>query len=595
MPKRLAIVVAGAVSLLTWDSLSLGAGELPKYYAHEAVLDDNGIIDPWYLGLDGQCDYRVRIAAETLKRYPWTTTSNAVAAYPHYVFSGSWKIDGKGAITPVNPGDWANGDIGQRATSLLNGLVEYYAYSGDPAAVAHLTYIGDFLVNHSVTPSTNPWPGMFVSVPMRGVPYGDANPHGMIQLDICASAGQGLLRAYKLTGNRRYLETARHWGDLLASHCDLRPGAEPWPRYANPSDSPWGGAPGGNRQTGGVCLILGFLDDLAALIPAPDNASLLTAREAGRRYLAETLLPQWYLDPTWGCYFWDWQAQVDTCIPTSTACEYLLEHPADFPNWRNDVRNILTLFFNRTSASPASGGDVYSGAWAYPESAYCCGRSLWYSPLVLAPAFAEWAARADDPWARELTRRQLILQTYDIHDNGVTEDNIDGGVIVNGDWFNIAHPLALRCILESIGWLPEEFAPSRENHIVRSSGVVASVNYGRGDICYSTFGAPSGATEVLRLAFVPSRVTAHGKRLKRKPDLRANGYTVKQLPNGDAIVAIRHDFCNDIRIRGKDPQEETPPQDQAAAKIARFTGNQVRVIGSAGTGRRPGRCLYRWR
>ena len=52
---------------------------------------------------------------------------------------------------------------------------------------------------------------------------------------------------------------------------------------------------------------------------------------------------------------------------------------------------------------------------------------------------------------RELAYRQMILQTYDIHETGVTEDNIDGGIIVNGSWLNIAHPLPLRWMLTAIG------------------------------------------------------------------------------------------------------------------------------------------------
>jgi hypothetical protein len=52
------------------------------YYAHDAVVDAHGVIAPWYAGLNGQCDFRARVAAETLKRYPWTTTNTAVAAYP---------------------------------------------------------------------------------------------------------------------------------------------------------------------------------------------------------------------------------------------------------------------------------------------------------------------------------------------------------------------------------------------------------------------------------------------------------------------------------------------------------------------------------
>lgn len=37
---------------------------------------------------------------------------------------------------PRDPGNWDNGDLSQRATSLLNGLVDYYRYTGDAAASA---------------------------------------------------------------------------------------------------------------------------------------------------------------------------------------------------------------------------------------------------------------------------------------------------------------------------------------------------------------------------------------------------------------------------------------------------------------------------
>src|SRR5476649_1766777 len=79
-----------------------GALNEKHYYAHDAVLDQYGVIAPWYHGLNGQCDYRVRIAAETLKRYPWTTTNNAIAAYPDYLFTSKWQIASNGLITPQN-------------------------------------------------------------------------------------------------------------------------------------------------------------------------------------------------------------------------------------------------------------------------------------------------------------------------------------------------------------------------------------------------------------------------------------------------------------------------------------------------------------
>ena len=196
------------IALCCVPSPAKAASTKGHYYAHDAVVDAHGIIAPWYPGLNGQCDLRVRIAAETLKRYPWTTTNTAIAAYPDYVFSGHWQITSNGMILPKNPGDWGNGDIGQRSTSVLMSLVDYYRYSGDPAAIAHLTYMGDFLVDYCQTPPDHPWPGFLISVPVKGKAYWRCDTNGMIQLDISANMGQGLLRAYQVTGNPRWLAAA---------------------------------------------------------------------------------------------------------------------------------------------------------------------------------------------------------------------------------------------------------------------------------------------------------------------------------------------------------------------------------------------------
>jgi hypothetical protein len=591
-----------AVIGLAWAAEAKAAVTQPRYYAHEAVQDRQGVIAPWYSGLNGPCDLRVRIAAETLKRYPWTTTNNAVAAYPHYVFSGAWQIASNGVITPKNPGDWMNGDLSQRATSLLNGFVDYYRYTGDPAALAQLTYFADFLVDYCVTPPDHPWPGLFISVPVKGKPYGRCDPAGMIQLDLVGSTGQALLRAYQLTGQARWRAAAAHWGDLLAERCRLEPGQDPWPRYANPETVPWKN----NKQTGGVTMILGFLDDLIRLGHTGQNQRLLAAREAGQRYLRDQLLPAWAANDTWGRYFWDWENPVQNCCTTPDAARYLLDHLGLFPQAATDTRNILSLFLNRSSAAPESRGDVYSGAWAYPEACQCCQRSLWYAPICVAPALAQHAVQTGNPWTRELAYRQMVLATYDIHETGVTEDNLDGGIIVNGDWFNIAHGLPLRWVLFAMGWLPEELGASRENHLMRSSAVVQSVVYAKGRVEYVTFDAPPETVEVLRLAFTPQAVTADGQPLERRRDLRASGYTLLELPNGDALVTIRHDGTRRVIVTGPDPQQELDDDaltfegswnrlssagalggslrvaSAAGASVsARFQGNQLRLIGQA--------------
>jgi len=559
-----------AGTLLLVPAPSLEAAKVQKrYYAHPAVHDRYGVIAPWYTGQNGPLDFRVRIAAETLKRYPWTDPKTAASAAPHFVFNGHWKITPEGAITPVPINDWDNGDLGQRAAYVLSGLMDYYRYSGDPAAIALVHLQAEALLDHCLTPADHPWPEFLISVPVKGKPYGKCDPQGMIQLDIVAEVGIGLLKAYQMTGNQRWFDACKHWGDLFAKNCTRQPGQAPWGRYANPESAKWKN----NKQTGGVAFILYFLDDLIRLGHTGKNNEILQARDAGRAYLRDVLLPAWTVNDTWGRNYWDWEDPVQAENVTEFVCRYMMDNKDAFPNWRNDVRNILTLFFHRTSVCPNSAGEVYSGAWAFPESAGCCGRSLWYGPMELAVPMAQYATETGSPWAREIARRMQILATYDGHETGVSEDNIDGGFVVNADWFKIAHPMALKHLLGTIAWMPEEFAPAGENHIVRSTGVVSNVEYGTSIICYDVFDAPAPAVDTLRLTFSPKAIAAKDEKgfnpFPKREVLTQNGFSVTPLHGGDFMVTIRHDGLRQIVVLGNVPE--------SVALAAKLDSSVIRV------------------
>lgn len=600
----IALVVGGLAAV----SAGTAATVQERYYAHPAVHDQYGVIAPWYQGQNGQLDFRIRVAAETLKRYPWVEPPAAVSAAPHFVFSGHWRIDSQGTITPVPINDWDNGDLGQRAAYVLSALIDYYRYTGDPAAIALMTLQADALLDHCCTPSDHPWPNFLISVPVKGKPYGKCDPAGMIQLDIVAEVGLPLLRAYQITGNKRWFEAAKHWGDVMAAKRN-RSGGAPWGRYANPESAPWKDV----QQTGGVVFLAYFFDELIRLGHLGTNNEIVQARDAAQAYLRDTLLPAWTVNDTWGRNYWDWNNPVQAENVTEFAARYLMDNQQAFPNWRNDVRNILSLFLNHTSVDPHSGGEVYSGAWAFPESSSCCGRSLWYGPMELAVAFAQYGVEAQSPWARELARRMQILATYDGHETGVSEDNIDGRFVVNDGWFKIAHPMALKHLLATIAWMPEEFGPARENHIVHSTAVVRDVWYSDPMVEFTTFDAPAGTMTTLRLKAPPEAVIIPDadKKLPQHERLEQNGYTVKPLSNGDAIVRIRHDgiprlivtlprLAEDGKLLASatpsEPQARPLPlqgnwteegtyrvSDQAGATVnVEFEGNQVRVLGNTG-------------
>lgn len=577
-----------------------------KYFAHAVVEDRYGVIAPWYSGQNGQCDLRIRVAAETLKRYPWTEPGQAVMLAPHFIFNGHWNIDSQGRIS-INRAlsDWDNGDIGQRSASLLLGLTDYYRYTGDPAALGIVTMTADFVLDYCRTPADHAWPLFMISAPTKGKAYSHADPRGFIQLDLTAWVGSGMVAAYKLTGNRRYWNAAKHWADLLAERCDTRPGAvSPWPRYANPDDvdTSWKD----NRQTAGVVFIVQFLDAVIHTGYRGEADVLVKARDAGDRYLRDKLLPQWTNDHTFGHHFWDWDNPVVTCTLPSQVAQYIMSHRESYPDWRTDVRNIVAIEFCRFGVDAESAGGVYSGAWAFPESSACCGKSLQYPIVLSAATLARYGVLAQCDWAREVARRQSILFTYDAHETGVVEDRIDGGTIVAGIWFNLAHPWPLKNVMDLLAWQPELMGANRENHIMRTTSVVRETHYGAGRIEYSTYDAQAPSEDVLRLAFVPKSITADGRPLKSREDLSDNGYTIKELTNGDCLLTIRHDGLSRILIEGDDPQEiaedgrlryegawtlvDAPGASGGELHVAstagasasfEFQGNQVRLVGRA--------------
>jgi hypothetical protein len=539
--------------------------ESRRYYAHKAVTDANGVIAPWYAGAHGQLDFRIRVAVETLKRYPRTDPRPGFASVPHFIPSGAWRIDSEGRISIPPIDDWANGDLGQRAAYILGGLVDYVRYSGDESVIPLITQCADYLLDHCLTPDSHPWPGFLISVPTRGAPYGKANPKGFIQLDITAEVGIQMVRAAQLTGNDRWMRAARHWADLFAAK--RRSSGAPWPRYANPEDVPWE-----DQMTGGIAFLLEFFDEIIATGYRGKGDSIVHAREAAIRHLRDVLLPRWTVDDTWGRNYWDWNDPVQAENVTEFVCRYLMAHPGRFPNWRNDVRNILGLFLNRTSVAPESGGDVYAGAWAFPESSSCCGRSLWYGPLELAPVWAEYGERTNDSWAREVARRMIILATYDAHATGVVEDNIDGGQIVAGDWFKIAHPMALKHCLAALAWMPE-LAPPGQNRLLRSTGVVQRVVLGPREVRYACAPRRQPGAEVLRVAGTPVAVFAGGRPLTREASADQPGYSVTPLPGGDSLVTVRRGMARTVRV-------VLGPADRAGAVAPRwsFRAQPQRVI-----------------
>ena len=199
----------------------LPAATLPSYYAHATVQDAQGVIAPWYQGLNGQLDERFNIAVNVYKRYPWVDKPKAVMAAPDFIYNSHWSIKPDGTILIPPTTDWMCGDLCARAWSIIKGLTAYYQYSGDPIAFIYIPLAVDYILDYGLTDEKADWPSFPISTPTRGKAYGKCDPGGRNQLDLCAITGIEVLRAYKLTGNPRYLQMAKHWGDVFAAKCQF--------------------------------------------------------------------------------------------------------------------------------------------------------------------------------------------------------------------------------------------------------------------------------------------------------------------------------------------------------------------------------------
>jgi len=165
---------------------------------------------------------------------------------------------------------------------------------------------------------------------------------------------------------------------------------------------------------------------------------------------------------------------------------------------------------------------------------------------------ARWAAinamffeKTHDGQAREDAFRSLNYATYFAGSDGrISCCGVDYG---NPYWFSDGYSDYMRHFQWAMGAVPE-FAPAGQNHLLRSSSVVQKVSYGDHRVDYRTFGP--AATEVLRLNFKPSRITAGGAPLAEDNDLAAEGFTVKALAGGDWVVRIRHMNSGEVRIGG---------------------------------------------
>ena len=444
--------------------------------------------------------------------------------------------------------------------SMVDSLVAWYPYSGDEQAKAVVRQMLDYQLAHGTTPSDWNWSDVpFATSCGNQTDYGHCiqdMPHefyGGIETDKIGELGIGYVLFYEMTGNQKYLEAGIHCADALARH--VRQGDAdhtPWPFRV---DARTGEVLDGEEYGGAITSPLRLFDELIR-IKKGNVTAYQKARDMAWKWVLNFPLNRYSKAwDKWSGYFEDVPKNTENLNQQASdyTAYYILNRPAPGAidaGWVDHVGHLIDWARTYLGLGPFLGAEAINEQRP-PDTLHgpvngCCSRAGDGS------ATGRWAAinalyyeKTGDLQARRDAFRSLNYATYYAASDGkVSCCGTDYGD--DGYWWSDGYADYLRHFNWVMGAIPE-WAPKGQNHLLQSSSVVQSVTYGPRRIEYRTFDA--GATEVLRLDFLPKQVTAGGIALRQGKDLKEDDYTVQSLPGGDYVVRVRHNNSGEVTIR----------------------------------------------
>ncbi len=515
---------------------------------HEPVLDSQGKLLAWYkpeknLGYD----HVLRLGWDFIEhKVPRDTRGNT--GQKIYLINSVYDPETlQGIYWQHNPA--------MVYAAFVDGVVAWYPYSGDRDALAAVREMLDYQLAHGTTPADWNWPGVpFATACGNDASYGHCIqdlPHefyGGIETDKVGQLGAGYVFFYEVTGDRKYLDAGIRCADALARH--VRAGDQdrtPWPFRV---DAKTGVTLALEEYGGDVSSSLRLFDELIRL-QSGDIAAYQTARDKAWSWLLHFPLNQgskaW---DKWSGFFEDVPyrpTNVNQFLPDITAY-YILTRPdpaAIDPEWTSHVGHLIDWVRRHFGRGP------FLGAWAIdeqgePERDYygCCSRAGQGSHGGRWAAInALYAGLTGDGQAREDAFRSMNYATYFADSEGRIA--CCGADYHNPYWFSDGYADYLRHLSWIMGALPD-LAPIGENHLLRSTSVVQNVSYKPRQITYRSF--DEAGTEVLRVNYKPTRISAGASQLQLQNNRRDAGYTIRPTSNGDYILQIRRQGSREITV-----------------------------------------------
>lgn len=436
------------------------------------------------------------------------------------------------------------------AASFMDSALGYYAFSGDRRPVDEIA--APFLqhvLDHGSTAPTDVW----ASVPYASSNWGDLEYHGadsascdgngcgdgpgMLEPDKVGEVGVAALRYWEMSGKQEYLDAAIRCADALASN--VRAGTEqqsPWPFRVDAAT----GTYSPSEYCANTVAPVRLFDELIR------TGQGQTSAYAAARDMAWAWMLRYPLqNNVWQNYFEDvgngagWGGNLTQYDALETA-RYLLDHPEFDPEWQKHVESILRWVSEVFGADIEGEPGVQWGAEVISEQQidmHKMGSHTARFASILSALYEKTGVVA----LRERAFRSFNWATYMCSDQGVVRV---GPAESEGLWFSDGYGDYIRHFLAGMGAVPA-WAPPGENHLLRSSSVLRTIEYGDTAVSYSTF--DDSGEEVLRLRLEPKSVQAGGVGVPKGDGMP--GYSMYPIANGGVAVRIRRNSGRDVVVR----------------------------------------------
>ena len=517
-----------------------------RLFWHDVRLDKDGKLLSWS---EANSPYHevVTCAWDMFKNIP--VQPNGLKIYFMYpVFYGP-KDAGKELFTGR---DWTHNPGGLFAM-LTDSAFLYYAYSGYENVMPLVRDMLDHYIANGSTEPNDAWSGVPYASSDGGSLYyrgaddtrydndpryrGRGDGVGFIEPDKVGELGLAYLRFYEFSGEEKYLDAAKKCVDSLVKHIQAGDdGNSPWPFRVDAKT----GKIFRERYTSNTVGPIKLLDEMIRL-----RLGDVEACQKTRQMALDWLLKYPVQNNVWAQYFEDiyiypdYRTNINQYCPLETS-RYLLEHPECDSQWREHSEKIIEWVRQRFAKDSRTMGGlpekgIQWGAEVISEQINDMDKMTSHTARY-ASVLALLYEKTEDVNAKERAFRSFNWASYGCRKDGLVKTSIDEGT---GYWFSDGYGDYMRHFLRGMASVPQ-WAPSDENHILKSSSIIRSIKYGADKIVYKTFDPES--MELIKLAHQPKEILAGGKKLELAKVIGRSSdcYTVQPVAGGGFVVRIEH-------------------------------------------------------